>query len=164
MMLVILSGVYGISVYATLPKELSDNTAEFTRPQLIDAVQKIDRQLQTSAQPLGVEDTRLVTRSLEDDPFRGGLRRRLSGHHPRCRTARSLGEMRRRAVTASGEQADALEAVVKLLERKSAILGRIRQQMRIRALLEVWLYVHVPVTFALIAALIAHIVSVFFYW
>jgi hypothetical protein len=72
--------------------------------------------------------------------------------------------MRRRAVTASGEQADALEAVVKLLERKSAILGRIRQQMRIRALLEVWLYVHVPVTFALIAALIAHIVSVFFYW
>ena len=164
MMLVILSGIYGISVYATLPKELSDNSAEFTRPQLIDAVQKIDRQLQVAAQPLGVEDTALVTLSLEDDPFRGGLRRRLSGHYPRCRTNRALREMRRRAASASGEQGDALEAVVKLLERKCAILGRIRQQMRIRALLEVWLYVHVPVTFALIAALIAHIVSVFFYW
>ena len=43
-------------------------------------------------------------------------------------------------------------------------MERIRQQMRIRALLEVWLYVHVPLTFALIAALAAHIVSVFFYW
>ena len=33
-----------------------------------------------------------------------------------------------------------------------------------RALLEIWLYVHVPLTVVLIAALIAHVVSVFFYW
>ena len=31
-------------------------------------------------------------------------------------------------------------------------------------MLEIWLYVHVPLTFALIAALSAHIISVFFYW
>jgi hypothetical protein len=31
-------------------------------------------------------------------------------------------------------------------------------------MLEIWLYLHVPLTFALIAALVAHIVSVFFYW
>jgi hypothetical protein len=36
--------------------------------------------------------------------------------------------------------------------------------MRIKALLEVWLYVHVPATFALLAALTAHIISVFYYW
>jgi hypothetical protein len=65
---------------------------------------------------------------------------------------------------ATGEQADALEAVAALLERKSAALARIRTHLRIKALLEVWLYVHVPLTFALIAALAAHIVSVFFYW
>jgi hypothetical protein len=47
---------------------------------------------------------------------------------------------------------------------KAAALGRIRKHMKIKALLEVWLFVHVPVTFALIAALAAHIVSVFFYW
>jgi hypothetical protein len=164
MMLVIASGIYGIAVYATLPKQLSDNSAGFTRPQLIDAVQKLDRQLQVAAQPLGVADTELVLISLEDDPFRGGAFRRLSGNYPNCRTARALAELRRRAASTSGPQADAAEAVVKLLERKCAILARIRQQMRIRALLEVWLYVHVPVTFALIAALIAHIVSVFFYW
>ena len=51
-----------------------------------------------------------------------------------------------------------------LLERKEAALARVRQHLRIKGLLEVWLYVHVPATFALIAALIAHIVSVFFYW
>ena len=35
---------------------------------------------------------------------------------------------------------------------------------RLKALLEVWLYVHVPLTVALLAALTAHIVSVFYYW
>ena len=54
--------------------------------------------------------------------------------------------------------------MVSLLERKAAALARIRRHLRLKALLEVWLYVHVPLTFALIAALAAHIVSVFFYW
>lgn len=162
MMLVILSGSYGIVVYAALPRELSDNSAGFTRPQMIDAVQKLDRQLQLSAQPLGVETTALVSLSLDDNPFRGGLVARLSGRYPRCGTDRALRALRNAAAAPS--EADALEAVVKLLERKAAALDRIRRHMRIRALLEVWLYVHVPVTFALIAALAAHIVSVFFYW
>jgi hypothetical protein len=43
-------------------------------------------------------------------------------------------------------------------------LARLRQHLRIRGLLEIWLYAHVPLTFALIAALSAHIISVFFYW
>jgi hypothetical protein len=135
-----------------------------TRPQMIDAVMKLDRQLETAAQPLGHEDTAVVRLSLDDDAFGGGLYRRLSGRYPRCRTARALAEMRRRLALATGEQADALDNVATLLERKSAALARIRQHLRVKALLEVWLYVHVPATFALIAALAAHIVSVFFYW
>ena len=51
-----------------------------------------------------------------------------------------------------------------LLQRRMSHLDRMRRHMRIRGLLEVWLYVHVPVTFALLAALTAHIISVFYYW
>ena len=164
MMLVIVSGIYGISVYATLPKRLSDSGAEFTRPQMLEAVEKLDRQLQLAAQPLAVEETRIVQRSLNDDPCRGGLYARLSGNYPRCRTARARMALSGRIDAAPEGQKQAIIAAVKLLERKGAVLSRIRQQMRIRALLEVWLYLHVPITFALIAALAAHIVSVFFYW
>ena len=57
-----------------------------------------------------------------------------------------------------------LEKVDSLLERKKAMLARLRQHLRLKAMLELWLYIHVPATFALIAALTAHIVSVFFYW
>lgn len=164
MMLVILSGLYGITVYATLPPELGASRSEMTRPQMIDAVMKLDRQLRIAAQPLDGDDARIVSLSLGDDAFGGGLYRRLSGRYPRCRTARALAEVRRRLTLAVGERHDALDSVVGLLERKGAALSRIRQHLRIKALLEVWLYVHVPVTFALIAALAAHIVSVFFYW
>lgn len=164
MMLVILSGIYGIVVYATLPDELSDNRAELTKGQMIDAVEKLDRQLQSSAQPLRHEDAEIVRLSMSEDPFRGGVWRRLTGKWSRCRNARALGEMRARLAEAEGEQAEAIENVVQLLERKGAALARVRRHLHIRALLEVWLFVHVPITFALIAALTAHIVSVFFYW
>lgn len=164
MMLVIGSGIYGISVYATLPNDLSDNRAEMTKSQMIDAVHKLDRQLQLAAQPLTVADTEVVLMSTADDPFGGGLVRRLAGTYPRCGTAQALAQLRHRASLAPREQAGALETVIDLLERKAAALARIRRHLRLRAMLEVWLYVHVPVTFALIAALAAHIVSVFFYW
>jgi len=164
MTLVVASGIYGIVAYARLPQLLGASRSDMTRPQMIDAVFKLDRQLGTAAQPLGHEEAKIVRLSLDDDVFRGGLWRRLSGRYPRCRTARALAETRRRLAVATGEQAHALEAVAALLERKAAALARIRQHLRIKALLEIWLYVHIPVTFALLAALAAHIVSVFFYW
>lgn len=158
MMLVILSGVYGVAVYSTLPDALSDNRAEMTRPQMIEAVQKLDRQLQAAAQPLSDKEAAIVRLSLAEDPFRGGLVRRLTGNYSSCRNARALKLIRERG---GGPET---ARVAELLERKAAALGRIRRHLRIRALLEVWLYVHVPLTFATIAALAAHIVSVFYYW
>ena len=164
MMLVIVSGIYGITVYATLPDELSNNRSAMTKSQMIDVITKLDRQLQVAAQPLSHEDTEIVRRSLREDPFRAGLFRRLSGSEKGCRNARALTDLRARMALATDAEENALDAVVQLLQRKSAALSRIRRAMRIRALLEVWLFVHVPITFALIAALIVHIISVFFYW
>src|SRR3546814_19777145 len=96
MMLVIASGVYGISVYATLPQELSDNRAEMTKPQMIDAVAKLDRQLQVAAQPPTVGDTEIVILSLHDTVFVEGLIRHLSGSSPSSGSARALRERHQR--------------------------------------------------------------------
>ena len=65
---------------------------------------------------------------------------------------------------ASGREATALRKVDQLLRDKAKALGKARRQMHITALLEAWLFVHVPATFALLAALLVHIVSVFLYW
>jgi hypothetical protein len=164
MMLVILSGIYGIWAYAFLPAALSDNRSEMTAAQMIDAVESIDKQIQISAQPLSDEDSQVVLDSLGEDPFGGGLFRRLSGKPPKGGNAVALRIIRRRAMQCEGAEAIALDQVSVLMQRKAGALNRIRRHVRIRARLEVWLYVHVPLTFALIAALSAHIISVFFYW
>jgi len=164
MMVVILSGIYGIWAYAFLPSALSDNRSEMTAAQMIEAVESIDKQIQISAQPLSDEDSRVVLDSLGEDVFGGGLFRRLSGRPPKGGNVVALRLIRRRVADSEGEEAIALEQVSVLMQRKAGALNRIRRHVRIRARLEVWLYVHVPLTFALLAALSAHIVSVFFYW
>ena len=164
MMIVILSGLFGIFAYATLPAALSNNREEMTQPQMLDSLRSIDRQLHDAGQPLDHAMAALVQSSLEQDPFGGGLIRRLSGRYPNCATRAAQAAIRRETAYRPNLGDDPLEKVDALLVRKEAILARVRRHLQIKAMLEVWLYVHVPMTFALIAALSAHIVSVFFYW
>jgi hypothetical protein len=163
MMGVVLSGIFGVSAYATVPRAMSANRDEMTETQMLASVRAVDRQLHDAAQPLGQYHAELVSKSLAQDPLGGGIIRRLSGRYPDCATKSGLSAIRRETSTTINE-GSGLEKIDILLTRKQAILTRIRKHLRLKALLEVWLYVHVPMTFALIGALAAHIISVFFYW
>ena len=164
MMIVILSGIFGISAYSSLPRALSDNRGETTQAQMLDNLRLVDRQLHDTAQPLDQSYAEIVRLSLNDDPFAGGVFARLTRRYPNCGTRAAQSAMRRYTGAKPAIGQDPLEKIDALLDRKQAALARVRRHLQIRALLEVWLYVHVPLTFALIAALAAHIVSVFFYW
>ncbi len=164
MMLVIISGIFGVSVYAIIPRAMSENREEMTENQMLSGLRSIDRQLHDGAQPLDQRHAALVQRSLDQNPFGGGILRRLSGRYPRCATRRAQSAIHLDTVSSPNIGDDALEKIDILLSRKNAMLMRLRKHLRYKAVLEVWLYVHVPMTFALIAALTAHIISVFFYW
>lgn len=164
MMLVILSGIFGITVYAALPSVLSNNREEMTQMQMLEGLRSLDRQLHDAAQPLPHDVASWVRESLEQDPFGGGLIRRLSGRYRNCATAKAHARVRAMTLGATPGGEGPLERIDALFERKGALLWRLRRHLRLKALLEVWLYIHVPATFALIAALVAHVVSVFFYW
>lgn len=156
MLLVIATGIYGVIVYATLPASLSANRKEMTRAQMLDALTAIDRQLESAAQPLGRAEADLVIAALGQDVFHGGAWGRMTGSYPRCATARALNGM--------GGHSDETARVAALLAKRREQLAQIRGALRIRALLEVWLFIHIPLTIALIAALAAHVISVFYYW
>lgn len=155
MMLVIASGVFGAIAYARLPRRLSENRAELTEAQMLEQIRALDRELNRAAQPLDQARAGIVRLSLEETRLGGGFIRRLSGVHADCGNRRALARARRDPT---------LEQVTGLLTRKEAALGRARRHIRLKALLEAWLYIHVPATVALLVALTAHIVSVFFYW
>jgi hypothetical protein len=165
MLLVILSGIFGVAAYAWLPQKLSENRGETTQKQMLEMIRSLDGRLAEAAQPLPQDQAQLVRLSLEKTCIGGNLWQRLTGRQPRCPTLVAHAKLvRYREEKVDGAQVAALERVLNLLGQKETILKQARRYIQLRSWLEIWLYVHVPATFALIAALIAHIVSVFFYW
>lgn len=157
MLIVIISGIYGVYAYAALPKELSANRGDKTGGDMLDTITDIDRKLESAAQPLGRAGSDLVIGVLEQDVFYAGAFSRLTGSYPGCATKRALA-----GIPASGS--DAQIRVHELLTARAEQLAQIRRHLRIKAMLEIWLFIHIPATIALLAALLAHVISVFYYW
>jgi hypothetical protein len=64
----------------------------------------------------------------------------------------------------TGDQAKANQQLLTEMTRRKDLTECVRRDLRYRVLLELWLYFHVPLSFALLAALLAHVISVFYFW
>ncbi|WP_293898555.1 hypothetical protein [Phenylobacterium sp.] len=164
MMLVIASGAMGIWAYATLPQRLHGNRGETTRKQMLEGIESLDRQMHDVAQPLDRAGAEIARFSIDKTELGGGFWKRLTNSYGDCANKRALARLRALPHSASAKQAEAITKLESLMQQKAEVLGLARRQMQITALLEGWLFVHIPATFALLAALTAHIVSVFAYW
>ena len=168
MMIVILSGLFGIYVYATLPKALSQNRYDedgaITEKVMIEQMKQLDRQIHDAAQPLDPEAAAIVERSLGEDAFAGSFWKRARNRYPGDLTRIAMTELRKLRNFRPRTDDDPFERVETLLTKKEALLAKLRRHLQLKSWLQAWLYIHVPATFALIAALTAHVISVFFYW
>jgi hypothetical protein len=63
-----------------------------------------------------------------------------------------------------GEDSVRLAEIVREFGTRKRLLDTIREDIRMHGMIQVWLLFHIPLTFALFAALIAHIYAVFVYW
>jgi hypothetical protein len=164
MLAVVASGIFGATAYATLPAALSENRGELTQVQMLEHLRQFDSRLDQAAEGLDETVARIVEISLEHTRVAGVFIERLTGLRFDCgnrRAIAALARLRRQRARSPGPE---LEQIAALLDLKEKGLGQLRRHIRMRSLLGAWLYVHVPATFALLAALTAHIVSVFFYW
>lgn len=164
MVLVVLSGLFGVAVYAILPRHLSRNRGETTQKQMLETLKTLDRQINEAAQPLSEAQARVVQMSLDHSPVGGDLWRRLSGGRGGCGNRRALSRLRALRRQATDVDLLRLDRMEELLQRKAVALAQVRRHLQIRAWLGVWLSVHVPATIALITAITAHVFSVFIYW
>ncbi|HEX4677543.1 MAG TPA: hypothetical protein VH209_19555 [Steroidobacteraceae bacterium] len=57
-----------------------------------------------------------------------------------------------------------LQSLLECAGGKAALLQRLRRETKLAAMLRIWLYIHVPVCCALLAALFTHVITVFLYW
>jgi hypothetical protein len=164
MVMVVVFGLFGITVYALLPRYLSRNRGETTQKQMLETLKALDRQINEAAQPLSEAQARVVQMSLDGSRVGGSLWRRLSGGRGGCGNQRAVSRLKGLRRQASDAELQMLDRMDELLQRKAAALSQVRRHLQIRAWLNVWLAVHVPATIALLAAITAHILSVFIYW
>src|SRR5690349_4093534 len=148
MMLVIGSGALGVWAYATLPQRLHGNRGETTRKQMLDSIASLDSQLHDLAQPLDRAGAGIVRLSIEETELGGGFWKRLTGSYGDCANLRALQQLRTLPAPSGAAQAEALTKIEGLMQQKADALSLARRQMGITALLEAWLFVHIPATFA----------------
>ena len=164
MVIVIVSGFFGVYYYSVVPRKMSDNRAHRSQKDMLDAIRALNNELREAARPLDQKYLKDVTNAIKKTRVKPGLFTSINNAQQNCATTRAANRLRKAAGNADPEMRRPLEAVTAILERKAALLLRTRRHIRSKTLLQLWLYFHVPLSFALLAALTAHIVSVFFYW
>lgn len=163
MCLVIASGVYGIVTYVRYPRLMTENRRNLSTHEMLSHIAGINDELRNAAVPLDDATAGLVERAVESTDIGGSPWRQLSGKYPNCATEAALAGVIAAETTVPPELEDAYRRVRLLLDNKRALLRQLRLDISYKATMEVWLYIHVPITFALLAALIAHIVAVLFF-
>ena len=164
MVLVIVSGLLGVYVYVRYPRLMTESRHGTTLRVMLLEVADLDRRSREACVDLSDEFARAVEISHEHTRIGGSLSRHLRGSDPHCGTTRALAQVAELAKSAPPERLEAVSRLLMALGRKQSLVAQIRRDLRYKALMEAWLYLHVPLSFALLAALVAHIVSVFFYF
>src|SRR5258706_12574534 len=164
MILVILSGVFGVFAYARYPRLITANRLGASQTQMLGQIASIDGEIRQAI--LGMNDAvvKVVAPATERDAIGGSVWRQLSARYPDCPTAAALHGIQAGARGLAQDQQVATRKILILLTRKAELLHRARRDIQYKGLMQIWLYVHVPMTFALLAALATHIIAVFFYW
>lgn len=163
--LVVVTGLFGAILYTTVPRMLTDVQGDATPEEISGEVQRFTRSMTRLAEGKSATFQR-VYRSLTEEL----APRSLSGWRILFRSARLTGrgagdgsewtELLRRV--GPGEQDELREMLVRSRQAKEQ-LQRLVAQQKYKNLLEVWLYVHIPLSLALVVLVLAHLVAVFYY-
>lgn len=163
MCVVIASGIYGVFAYARYPRQMTENRQNTTLAQMQAQIAAIDAELRRRGMLMDDAMAMLIRGSLDHTPIGGSMWRQASGRYPDCGTAQAIARLRAMPDAGPGAIDETARFVRVKLDEKAALVVRLRRDIRLKALMDIWLYLHVPLTFALLAALIAHIVSVFYF-
>ncbi len=163
MLIVIASGFFGVFTYLRFPRLMTENLAEDTLDSVALKIADIDREARRLALGMPDEINSVVLQSVQETRIGGGVIAQLREHVRNCPTSNAVQIVHAYAANVKGEEAQRQQSLYTLMLRKERLVARARTDVRYKAMMEIWLYFHVPTSFALLAALTAHIIAVFFY-
>ncbi|MGA0839637.1 MAG: hypothetical protein ACO3Z6_06450 [Pseudomonadales bacterium] len=179
MLLVVLSGFFGLYVYVHLPARRSANLEGHQPDHWIETLREIDRRIADQASRLRLDVAVEIMSALRGttlggtgaDQLLGRDRSQMWSHSQNSQVANTdqraiierLSEVLPIAPT-DADQTTLLSELFTLFGERQLLLRRLRHDIRHAAWLRVWLHLHIPCTFALLIALSVHVFSILFYW
>ena len=185
MCLVIFSGFAGVYVYMRYPSLSARNRANNSREELFtelgglnEAVRKLSKQCDPTVQAIvdsavdrtdvgggvfaqlfAIDDSQLIKPAEESSQSTAA--KRIS-NKDQVQVVSFIGKRIPRG--RKQQESAILQELLTMLCRRQALLRKIRKDIQLQSWMQIWLYIHIPLTIALLFSLTIHVVSVFFYW
>ncbi len=179
---VILSGFLGLFFYLSYPRRLARVRSGRRRTDWLTELNEIDDRIHKLAQRCNARTRKIVESALDRTHLGGGAIAQLRGVdrslvlRPDRETSESklIGNPEQETViehlasavpkATKSDEAQVLQELLNVFGRRRTVLSRLRQDIRLQAWMKAWLYAHVPLTVAMLSALVVHVISVFLYW
>jgi hypothetical protein len=180
---VILSGVIGVSLYLLAPSYSLNAREDRSQQELFTELRQLDATVRNLAGRCRLEIAVVTQSALERTVLGGGVFDQLLRLDRSRMLLAAAGDSGPAALVANHDQqavldyvsgflprplksseVSTLQEMIALLGRRQVVLRQLRRDVCLGSWLTLWLYVHVPLTFALLAALTVHIIVTFLYW
>jgi len=181
--LVVVSGCWGVFAYLRYPSLMARERGEVGRGDLLSRLAEADREALNVAADLDLEIRDLITDAILRTRLGGGIWAQLSGRDQSKLLVTPVREPGyARLVSNEGQQAliaqlakyeatspnsdshHALHQLLRISGDKAVVVRRLRRDIQLQGLLQFWLYLHLPLSFGMLTALLVHIFTVFYYW
>ena len=182
MCLVVLSGCWGVYAYLRYPSLIARERGATSREELLKRLAEADNQALSLAAALGFEVRELIADAIARTRLGGSIWAQLSGRDlsmlllepatasGMARLVSNKGQQalieqlaQRQAAARDSTANHNLHQLLTISGDKAVTLRRLRRDIQLQGLLQFWLYVHVPLSFGALAAIVIHVFCVFYY-
>ena len=148
-LITVFTGLFGIALYGYYPRRVTANREGLTFDAMIKRIAEIDIQLRGLSTQVSEAANDVVRREAESGRIGGGIAVLFVRPVNRARWAR-------RALIRLNLGTDAGNRAAALLESKTALVDKLQRDIQMRSRQRAWLLLHVPLSLAALAAVIAH--------
>ena len=159
------SGIYGTIAYLRFPPRITENLGNDSLPGLLAKIAELDGSARRRAMELPDAVKTLVARACDETRIGGNLFQQLNCGRDSCPTGFAVEQIQALGKElVEGDQPRLIRDLYAVLLQKQKLLGQARNEICLNARMKFWLYLHVPLTAALLAALLAHVLTVLVFW
>ena len=175
MCLVIFSGFFGVWAYRIYPPDRNLLKNSQSLDDIFIQLEELNNQLKKVVSGMAGDIRDVVTSSIDRTEIGGGFLDQLSSKDKSKfvvngvvmaneQQVPTVDWLVRRRSNARGSEVQGLDDVIGEISARQRLLKMLNEDIRMLFIQDVWLFFHIPMSFGLLAALAAHIVSVFIYW